>query len=192
MKLIEPIELKNLPSVPLSDRADLPTSSGIYFAFGNGKLQYIGRSINIRQRWVQHHRYHQLVEMKNASISWLEVEDAGALSEMEIDFIKQFDPPLNDSRAVVRQKRDRVAPPSGKRKTRCRWSLDAVMTRIGIKNTDLADRLGKHQNSVSRMRRKMPRMDGDELAALLNALNDIYEERGLEVQIGIPDLLPYK
>ena len=57
----ESIDLNSLSSLPLSDHSSLPGILGIYFAVDSlGSVQYIGRSVNLRQRWVNHHRHNQL------------------------------------------------------------------------------------------------------------------------------------
>ncbi|NER99445.1 MAG: GIY-YIG nuclease family protein [Symploca sp. SIO1B1] len=59
-----------LPSVPLSQRSQLPTTPSIYFAIDTqGVVQYIGRSINPRQRWVSHHHFHELSNIGGVKIA---------------------------------------------------------------------------------------------------------------------------
>lgn len=77
----ENLNLQSLPSVALSNRKQLPSTSGIYFAIANGEVQYIGRSINIRQRWADHHRAGQLES--DTHIAYLEVSDLSLLPEIE-------------------------------------------------------------------------------------------------------------
>ena len=74
-----------------------------------------------------------------------------------------------------------------------RWKLKRVMDLIRISNRELAQKLGKHETSVSRMKNseKMPRMGADEIGSLCDALNDLYEERGFEASITPNDLLEY-
>lgn len=90
------INLSTLPRVPLTDRRNLPTTSGIYFAIANGEVQYIGRSVNIRQRWADHHRAGQL--RADTHIVYLEVSDLSLLPEIETALIEWFDPKLNGTR----------------------------------------------------------------------------------------------
>ena len=54
-----------------------------------------------------------------------------------------------------------------------RWRLREVMARYSIKAVDLAKEMGISTNSVSNLRRgnTMPRLDGDSLNNLCNALN---------------------
>ena len=66
-----------------------------------------------------------------------------------------------------------------------RWRLREIMARGRITNRELAERLHKHETSISRMKNSdiMPRMDGDELNSLCNALMAILRERGQDVVI---------
>ncbi|NEO86459.1 MAG: GIY-YIG nuclease family protein [Spirulina sp. SIO3F2] len=91
----------SLPSVPLGDRQDLPAIAGIYFALDSqGKVQYIGRSVNLQQRWTLHHRTNQLEEMGGIRIAYLVVDDLGLLNSVEEALIEWFDPPLNGASVI--------------------------------------------------------------------------------------------
>jgi predicted DNA-binding protein len=95
----ETIELSSLPSLSLLQRKDLPEVSGIYFVINNqGVIQYIGKSINLKQRWQQHHRLSQLEELPDIKIAWLEVSDHSLLLEIERALIHWFKPSLNRRR----------------------------------------------------------------------------------------------
>lgn len=94
--MIEPskIQVSELPSVALEDKKQLPQSAVIYFAIANQSIQYIGKSVDARNRWRNHHRYHQLLEMGGARIAYLEC-DMDLLDQVEIALINHFRPPLN-------------------------------------------------------------------------------------------------
>lgn len=93
---IENIEINKLPSVDFEDRNQLPEVSGIYFAIdSNDNIQYIGRSININQRWKSHHRTQQLSSFNGVRIAYLEVSDTSLLDDIEQALINYFDPYLN-------------------------------------------------------------------------------------------------
>lgn len=86
-----------LPSLPLHERSQLPSVPGIYFVLDTfGQVQYIGRSINIRQRWISHHRYLELEGMEFVSIAWLELSDSSLLEDVESALIEYFSPFLNE------------------------------------------------------------------------------------------------
>jgi len=89
----ESLDLSTLPSMPLSDRRQFPSVSCIYFAMSSGDVQYIGRSVNLQQRWIQHHRRQYLDA--NSNIAWLEISNIGLLSQIETALIEWFKPPLN-------------------------------------------------------------------------------------------------
>jgi len=58
---------------------------------------YIGQAINVRQRWLAHHRLTQLNEYGGCRIAWMQVDDAGLLDELEQACIGHFTPVLNGS-----------------------------------------------------------------------------------------------
>ncbi|MGL5061898.1 MAG: GIY-YIG nuclease family protein [Microcoleus sp.] len=92
--MINPLAINplSLPCVSVEDRKRLPKTPSIYFAIdAQNQIQYIGRSINPRQRWANHHRFG---EVQNCRISYFEC-DAILLSEIELALIDYFNPPLN-------------------------------------------------------------------------------------------------
>ena len=90
------INLNQLPSIPLEARKKLPEISGIYFAIDSqGFIQYIGRSVNIQRRWLNHHRQPNLEQQQGIKIAWLEISDHSLLPEIEKALIEYFKPPLN-------------------------------------------------------------------------------------------------
>ena len=85
-----------LPSLPLTEKKNLPGLPAIYFALGNSdEILYIGRSKNLAARWNVHHRYTELKTIGNVRIAWLHCSDESLLSEIEEALIKYFVPPLN-------------------------------------------------------------------------------------------------
>lgn len=94
------INIATLPTISLSDRASLPSCSGIYFLLSSkGKLLYIGRSINIANRWRNGHHQHRLRNrFKNLWLAWYE-SDIESLETLEAELINCYNPPFNgDSR----------------------------------------------------------------------------------------------
>ncbi|MBW4538997.1 MAG: GIY-YIG nuclease family protein [Myxacorys chilensis ATA2-1-KO14] len=91
------LKLDSLPWLPLRAVAAFPQQPAIHFAIdAQNVVQYIGRSINPRQRWSQHHCYSQLKAIGNVRIAYLFIDDTPEmLSEIEAALIKWFDPPLN-------------------------------------------------------------------------------------------------
>ncbi len=92
----ESIDLTALPSVALCDRTTLPPVPAIYFALDSlGNMQYVGRSVNLQQRWTRHHRQCYLENMDGVRIAWLTVNAPELLPEIEAALIEWFNPPLN-------------------------------------------------------------------------------------------------
>jgi len=75
--------LSELPSVPFSSRASLPTERAVYFVLGaNNTVLYVGATKNLRKRWKQHHLTRELRKTPQVRIAWLVVsgEDAALTS----------------------------------------------------------------------------------------------------------------
>jgi hypothetical protein len=110
--MINPSEIcpDSLPSVAIDDRKKLPETPCVYFAIdSNNVIQYIGRSVNPRQRWARHHRTPQLVELGGVRISYLEISNSELLPEIEKALIDWFTPSLNSQRG--RTSEDGRLPP---------------------------------------------------------------------------------
>ncbi len=74
-----------------------------------------------------------------------------------------------------------------------RWKLREVMARAKITNRELAQALGVHETSVSRMKTAdtMPRIDGDTLDNLCNCLVKLYKEKGISEIVMPSDLFEF-
>jgi putative transcriptional regulator len=75
-----------------------------------------------------------------------------------------------------------------------KWRLREVMARGKITNRELAQELGRHEGSISRMKNaeQMPRIDGIELNDLCNALTKLFHSRGaVNVVVTHKTLLEY-
>jgi DNA-binding Xre family transcriptional regulator len=78
--------------------------------------------------------------------------------------------------------------------TLIRWRLNEVMARYRIKGSDLAERLKISNNAISKLKnaKTMPRIDGDRLNTLCNALNKLAENaENLDTEITPAMLLEY-
>ena len=56
----------DLPSLSLAERKNLPDCAAIYFVMEGDRILYIGKSINLAQRWANHNSSEQfgiLLEM---------------------------------------------------------------------------------------------------------------------------------
>lgn len=98
----------NLDSVGLNDKNSLPEYSGIYYVVDADKVVwYIGRSVNLWQRWnaeQPHHRYYQLIslaeqENKSFYIYYLETHKK-ELHTLEKKQIHKYQPRLNNTPAI--------------------------------------------------------------------------------------------
>ena len=100
------IDLKDLPSLSLDQRGELPETPGVYLAIdGEGNVQYIGQAENLRTRWAYHHRRIELeVNSSDVRIAWVSV-DKPFLKHIEQALIAYFKPCLNNLRNPVERKK---------------------------------------------------------------------------------------
>ena len=101
--ILATIDPLTLPSLSLANRSALPSCPAVYFALEGDRVSYIGRTTNLQQRWMAHHRYSQL--SIEARIAWLECSDPELLPEIEEALIAHFNPPLNGSAVIGGQHR---------------------------------------------------------------------------------------
>ncbi|NJN13465.1 MAG: GIY-YIG nuclease family protein, partial [Richelia sp. RM1_1_1] len=100
------IKISGLPSVYLLEKDKLPSCAAIYFVSdSNGQIIYIGRTVNLVERWREHHRFNQLKRFNRktrVTISWISCSnDIKILSQLENEFINLYKPPLNWSKVVT-------------------------------------------------------------------------------------------
>lgn len=89
------LDIRSLPSVQLKERVLLPDISGVYFVYSVDIL-YIGKTHNLRKRWISHHRTQQLEALGDVTISYLAVPRI-LLSYIEDVSIEYFRPLLNNT-----------------------------------------------------------------------------------------------
>jgi len=99
----------NLPFVQLENRQGLPKISGIYFVLEQDAILYIGRTNNLKTRWISHHRIYELDnrQSKAIKIAWLKLNNIQLLPEMESILIQKFNPLLNFAPVKTNNKNDR-------------------------------------------------------------------------------------
>jgi hypothetical protein len=86
----------SLPSLPLAERHSLPNCPAIYFVMRGEHALYIGKTVNLAQRWRQHHKWQQFSEIPAfLRITWLECSDISLLHGIETALISHFDPIFN-------------------------------------------------------------------------------------------------
>lgn len=68
-------KLSELPSVYLLEKDRLPNCAAIYFVCDSkNQVLYIGRTVNLIERWREHHRFNQLKRLNRKdkiSIYWM-------------------------------------------------------------------------------------------------------------------------
>lgn len=102
MLLHPELNLLQLPSRLLSQRDQLPSCPAIYFALDSkDRILYIGRAINLVERWRDHHRLDQLTRIGKRSpvrLSWLDCSgQAAQLGVREAHYISVYNPLLNNT-----------------------------------------------------------------------------------------------
>jgi hypothetical protein len=89
------VNLESLPAIPFANRYSLPRSSGVYFAVSRkGKVLYIGKAINLRNRLTRHEHASLFDYMGGVRLAYLEMDDAQC-REIEKACIVHFKPKLN-------------------------------------------------------------------------------------------------
>jgi hypothetical protein len=89
-----------LPNCKFSYRDKLSECSGIYFAIARDTVLYVGQAKNLRNRWQNHHRSHQLEEVHKkyeVKLFWLECPE-DQLNALESEYIDYYCPTLNQTK----------------------------------------------------------------------------------------------
>lgn len=91
------VDIASLPSLAIPKRHKLPEISAVYFVLErDGKLEYIGQSKNLRQRWRDGHRCcADLAAPTQARVAWLEIADETERQILEKHLISKYQPRLN-------------------------------------------------------------------------------------------------
>jgi len=169
------IDPLTLPSVVMAERKALPEVPCIYFAIDStDAIQYIGRSVNPRQRWQNHHRQAQVIGCR---IAYMQCDEA-LLGQVEQALIEWFAPALNGLWSRTKEKPVALST---------KWKLAELMARHRISNKELAAYLDMRPNSITDLKRaeSMPRINGEQLdriAAAVTALSKIGESiKGIDL-----------
>ncbi|GET42602.1 GIY-YIG nuclease family protein [Microseira wollei] len=151
--IISEINPLTLPSLPLAGRRQLPDCSAIYFVMHGDRVLYIGKTINLVQRWATHHRWWQLKEMEgDIRIAWLECSDIDVLLKVEAALIKQFQPELNMKR------NRRLKPPTSRfvfalpkevQKPLEKWAQEEYRSTPNLIATILINAIREHEQKQS-------------------------------------------
>lgn len=104
--MLSKFDLSQLPYISLSQLAQLPTCTGIYFAIDSAeRVLYVGKTDNLLKRWKNHHRWHQLDEIHQKTpvrIAWL-IWNQEDLASAEIYFINRYNPLFNGTKIETPQ-----------------------------------------------------------------------------------------
>ncbi len=93
------IDPLSLPSVPLGNRATLPTVPAVYFCIeADNKILYIDSTLNLNQKWIANSQYSHLAAMYDVRIAWLLVDEPENLEGIKQAMIEYWEPTLNDWR----------------------------------------------------------------------------------------------
>lgn len=88
--------MSELPSLSITEISQLPQCSAIYFVVKDYSVVYIGRAINLADRWSSHNKWNQIAKLGGeVKIAWLECSDTTLLHEIELALIQYFRPSLN-------------------------------------------------------------------------------------------------
>lgn len=160
------VSIPDLPFVPFSELETLPSGPGIYFALApDGEVLYIGRSVNIAQRWVGHHRAGQLGEMGCTTLAWLTISETELLPEIERGMIAHFMPSLNDSPP---------APHGGRLRELLAQHLARLIRESGKSKAQLARELGYS-------RQRLYQLETANRSALPEAIEEAINKLGYEI-----------
>lgn len=86
---------QSLLALPLEQKNNLPAIPAIYLVYQQDKLFYVGKTKNLKARWLNHHRLIQFLKAgEGVYIAWFPC-DQEQLEVMEDAFIELLDPELN-------------------------------------------------------------------------------------------------
>ncbi|BDA71713.1 hypothetical protein CAL7716_058790 [Calothrix sp. PCC 7716] len=92
------IQIKDLPSVSIKLKKQLPIISAIYFVLSESEILYIGKSLNLNNRWKTHHRRFDFLRYENITIYWYQYTEIETLIELEAYLISKYSPKINNSK----------------------------------------------------------------------------------------------
>lgn len=100
----ESIDIYSLPWLPIELHLTFPNATAIYFAIDSEeRLQYLGKTLSLKYRWRQHHKYQALVESDVKKVAFYFPNfyqstsiKRSELARLEKGCIAWFKPPLND------------------------------------------------------------------------------------------------
>ena len=166
------IDPLTLPSIPLSDRHLLPDAAGVYLAVDDsGTVQYIDKSKNLRQRWINgHHRWKELLAVAGVRLVWLQVSDPVFIPAIEEALIAQLQPALNKTSAGGFERR---FPAVEGQPTRVVLRVNHLFPK-NLSNRQIGEKLELTDQSVANLRRGTERGEWATLIKLARWLSDVH------------------
>ncbi|MEM9804051.1 MAG: hypothetical protein AAF959_02140 [Cyanobacteria bacterium P01_D01_bin.56] len=85
-------------TIPLRHRHQLPARPGLYAVKSLGRVLYVGRAVDLRDRWQGsgHHRYYQARNLAWPRLAYIELPKR-AINRAERQLIERVNPPWNGS-----------------------------------------------------------------------------------------------
>ena len=122
----------------LSQRREFPACSAVYLVVGEDQeVFYIGRTVNLRQRWKNHHKYSLFIAINRVRLAWLEISDLYLLPPIEEALIRHFKPPHNTAR-VEQEVYNRF-----------KCNLNRLMAKKSVTLATLSNETGIHHTTLS-------------------------------------------
>lgn len=91
---------QSLQALPLEERNNLPPVSAIYIVYQQDKLLYVGKTGNLKKRWLSHHRLVQFLDAgSGVYIAWFPC-NVEQLDVVEDTFIELLEPEFNGQKVV--------------------------------------------------------------------------------------------
>lgn len=135
------VNLSALPKLPLTDKRLLPSCPAVYFVIQEDTVLYIGKAVNLAQRWGSHQRWYQLKDRQingTIYIAWLECDETKCLELIEAAMINLINPALNKRRTMSSPKTGRET----RTETSKEWiSLSRLATILGVTPRSLQKRV---------------------------------------------------
>lgn len=87
----------------MTNLSELPSVSAIYHVLHQGRVVYVGQTINLKKRWNNHHIHHELQKCygNDWHIEWVEVSDLN-LDRAEAYAHREFKPEINKQNPSVK------------------------------------------------------------------------------------------
>jgi excinuclease UvrABC nuclease subunit len=89
------LDVSKLPSMPLSKKKHFPAIACVYLVVDEQDVvHYVGRTINLLNRWTNHHKYSQVLKLQQPRVVYL-VASLYLVPDVEAFLIRTLQPSLN-------------------------------------------------------------------------------------------------